>query len=558
MDRNRRLWVGTTYGLNIFSNGQFTPVTPKTGSLNDVVRAIYEDKDETLWIAGGRGLSRFKDGRLTSFDMKSGLLNSAAFAILEDDNNNLWITSHKGIFRVNKQQLNDFADGKIESVSPQIYSTADGLRSNECNPGSPAAFRTSDGRLWFANVKGLSMIDPNNIRLNTLRPPVAIESVTIDEKSFSAREKVEVAPGAGDLEFQFTALSFVAPRMVKFKYRLDGFDRDWVEAGTSRTAHYTNIPPGNYRFHVIASNNDGVWNEAGATFEFYLRPHFYQTYAFYAVIALSFLLMGLMLHRLRVRTLENRKTELEGLVDGRTRDLLETTYKLETVNRRQSDLVSGVSHDLKTPLTLIRLYAETLLYGNGFSDKDRRGYYQIITRESERLTHLVDNVLDFSRMDRGVKQYSFNEGDIGLVVEEAVEVYAQHLRRDGFIVAVDIAPDLPPIRFDAASLSEIILNLLDNAAKYCDGRKHISVSLKLENDSVVLEIEDHGIGIPDAEREKIFEQFYRGPNSTDKGGYGLGLFLVKEIIDAHGGSIDVKSEAGQGSTFRLTFPVSNS
>ena len=557
-DRQSRLWVGTTYGLNIFSNEQFTPVTPRTGSLNDVVRAIYEDKDGVLWIAGGTGLSRFKDGKLTSFATKGGILNSAAFAILEDDSNNLWITSHKGIFRVGKNQLNDFADGKTDSLIPQVFLTADGLRSNECNPGSPAGFRTKDGRLWFATVKGVSTIDPNNISLNILPPPVAIEKASIDEKYFNPREKVEVAPGEGDLEFQFTALSFVAPLKVRFKYKLEGFDRDWVDAGTARTAHYTNIPPGTYRFRVMACNNDGIWNEAGASFQFYLRPHFYQTYWFYALIALGFVLVGLTLHLLRVRTLENRKTELETLVEGRTRDLLATTRELEEANRRQAELVSGVSHDLKTPLTLIRLYGETLLYGDQFSDKDRRDYYQIITRESERLTHLVDNVLDFSRIDRGVKQYSFYEGNMAAAVEEAVEVYAQHLRRAGFTVAVDIASDLPPIRFDATSLSEVVLNLLDNAAKYSDGRKHISVSLRSESESAVLEIADHGIGIPDSERDRIFEQFYRGPNSLDKGGYGLGLFLVKKIVDAHGGTIDVKSQTGRGSKFRLTFPLGHS
>jgi len=555
-DRQGRLWVGTTFGLNVFSNGQFTPVTSSTGLPIDNARAIYEDNEGTLWIAGGRGLSRFKDGKLTSFDSKTGLLSIAAFAILEDDSNNLWITSHKGIFRVSKNQLNDFADGKIDSITPQVYSTADGLSSNECNPGSPAGFRTREGKLWFATIKGVSTIDPNNIKLNTLWPPVAIESVSIDGNTFSPREKVEVPPGAGDLEFQFTALSFVAPKKVRFKYRLEGFDRDWVDAGTNRMAHYTNIAPGNYRFRVMAANDDGFWNETGAAFEFYLRPHFYQTYWFYALIAAGFLLVGLTLHRLRVRSLESRKTELERLVDGRTTDLLETTRELGEANRRQADLVSGISHELKTPLTLIRLYGETLLYGGDeSSEEDRCGYYQIITRESERLTHLVDNVLDFSRIDRGVKQYSFHEGDMASVVEEATRVYAQHLRRSGFTVVVDIASDLPPIRFDATSLSEVVLNLLDNSAKYCDGRKYISVSLRLESFNAVLEIEDQGIGISASEREKIFEQFYRGPNSTDKGGYGLGLFLVKKIMEAHGGSIEVKSEAGKGSTFRLAFPV---
>jgi len=555
-DRQSRLWIGTTYGLKIFSNGQFTPVTPGNGSVSDVVRAIYQDKDGTLWIAGGRGLSRFKDGKLTFFDLKTGLLNIGMFAILDDDSNNLWITSHKGIFRVSKNQLNDFADGKTDSITPQVYSTADGLRSNECNPGSPAGFRTRDGRLWFATIKGVSAIDPNNIKLNPLRPPVAIERVSINGKSFSPRETAEVAPGAGDLEFEFTALSFVAPQKVRFKYKLDGFDLEWIDAGIARTARYTNIAPGEYRFRVMACNNDGLWNETGASFGFYLRPRFYQMYWFYTSIAASFVLLGLMLHRIRVRTLEHRKTELERLVGVRTKDLLQTTRHLEAANRRRADFVSGVSHSLKTPLTLIRLYGETLLYGDEFSVEGRRGFYQIIIRESERLTHLVHNVLDFSQIDRDVKQYSFQEGDLASIVRETVEVYAQHLRRAGFTVEVDLAADLPSVRFDSASLAEVILNLLDNAAKYCNGRKHISVRLRLETLNAVLEIEDQGIGIPDSEQERIFEQFYRGPNAANKGGYGLGLFLVKKIIGAHGGTIEVKSQASQGSTFRMVFPLS--
>ncbi|HZI50047.1 MAG TPA: ATP-binding protein [Pyrinomonadaceae bacterium] len=457
--------------------------------------------------------------------------------------------------RVDKNELNAFADGEIDFISPEVFSTADGLRSNECNPGSPSAFRTRDGKFWFATVKGVSSIDPNNIKLNPLPPPVAIERVSIDGKSFSPREPAEVAPGAGDLEFKFTALSFVAPQKVRFKYKLDGFDREWIDAGTTRTVRYTNIGPGQYRFRVMACNNDGKWNETGASFGFYLRPRFYQTYWFYTFIAVSFVLLGLTLHRIRVRTLEHRKTELERLVDVRTKDLLQTTRQLEEANRRRADFVSGVSHALKTPLTLIRLYGETLLYGDEFSAEGRRSFYQIIIRESERLTHLVHNVLDFSRIDRDVKQYSFQQGDLTAVVSESVEVYAQHLRRAGFTIEVDLAADLPIMRFDPASLAEVILNLLDNAAKYSNGRKHISVHLGLETPNAVLKIEDQGIGIPESEQERIFEQFYRGPNAAAKGGYGLGLFLVKKIMTAHGGTIEVKSEAGQGSTFRLVFPL---
>jgi signal transduction histidine kinase/ligand-binding sensor domain-containing protein len=556
-DTQGSLWNGTSFGLSKLKNGRLTSFTTKDGLSDNTVRSIYEDKEGTLWIVGGGGLNRLNHEKLFSFSTKDGLFDSAAFAVLEDDSNNLWITSHKGIFRVSKNQLNDFADGRISSITSDAYSITDGLKTNECNFGSPAAFRTRDGRLWFATVKGVAMVDPKNIKLNTLQPPVAIEKVIIDGNWFSPRERAEVPSGAGKLEFQFTALSFVAPKKVKFKYKLEGFDKNWIDAGTARTAHYTNIPPGNYRFRLMACNNDGLWNETEATFDFYLRPHFYQTYWFDGSIAFGFMLIGIMLHRLRVGTLEKRKMELERLVDQRTQDLLESSRELQDINRRQADFVSGVSHELKTPLTLIRLYGETLLYGDGFSEEMRSSYYQIITRESERLTHLVDNVLDFSRIDRGLKQYAFREGDLAAVVAETIEVHMQHLRRLGFAVEVNLAPDLPPMQFDAGGLSEVVLNLLDNAAKYSGEKKYISVALRAEASDVVLEIEDQGIGIPSSEQEMIFQQFFRGANSAEKGGYGLGLFLVKHIMDAHGAAIEVKSEAGRGSLFRLLFPINH-
>jgi len=376
-------------------------------------------------------------------------------------------------------------------------------------------------------------------------------------RAIDDKRSISLTPSGTQLEMHYTALSFVAPERIRFKYKLEGFDRDWIEAGRRRVAYYTNLPPGRYRFRVVASDNANAWNDASALLDLQLRPHFYQTYWFYVVITFSVLMLALALHRIRVRRLKIRKEELERLVKTRTKDLLETTQELQAANNRQAEFVSGISHGLKTPLTLIRLYGETLLFGSAFPEEVRRDYYQIITRESERLTHLVDNVLDFSRIKRGVKQYSIQEGDMRPAVDETVRAHAQHLRRGGFTVNINFATDLGPVRFDAVALSEVVSNLLDNAAKYCGDKKQISVSLRSDSSAVVLEIEDQGLGIPYSEQERIFEQFYRGSNSTDKGGYGLGLFLVKHIMDAHGGTIDVKSKPGHGSLFRLIFPVNH-
>ncbi len=224
------------------------------------------------------------------------------------------------------------------------------------------------------------------------------------------------------------------------------------------------------------------------------------------------------------------------------------------VSRLRTDFVSGVSHELKTPLTLIRLYGETLLYGKGFPEEERNDYYRIITRESERLTHLLENVLDFSRIDRGQKQYQLQQGDLAPVVRQTVEVYGDYLRRRGFSVEVDLQADLPPIAFDAGAISQAVLNLMDNAAKYSEASRFVSVRLHAEDSRVLLEVQDRGVGIAPGERDKIFQRFYRAPGGGRRGGHGLGLFLVQHIMEAHRGAIEVESEPGRGSRFRLVFP----
>ena len=223
------------------------------------------------------------------------------------------------------------------------------------------------------------------------------------------------------------------------------------------------------------------------------------------------------------------------------------------LNRLRAEFVSSVSHELKTPITLIRLYGETLL--RGIDEQHREDFYRIITRESVRLGRLVEGVLRFSRVERGDEVYNFEEGDVAPVIGRVVDDYHEFLERSGFQVERALAESGPAVRFDAAALSQAVVNLLDNAVKYSGDSREIAVRLAARNGSVTFEVEDHGIGIEPAEREKIFERFYRVGNGSGKGGYGLGLFLVRHIMEAHGGRAEVESEPGQGSRFRLVFPV---
>ncbi len=313
------LWVGTYDGLTRLQNGKFTSWREADGLPSRTVRALYEDADSTLWIGSyDGGLARFKDGKFTRYNTKIGLPNDGAFQILEDDDRHFWISSNRGIYRVSKDELNDFADGKISQVNSIAYGKADGMLNAECNGGrSPAGIRASDGRLWFPTQDGVAVIDPREIKSNSKPPPVVIESVKVDnldlgfgiadfgfnnEKSQipNSKSQIQINPDQQSFEISYTALSFINSENLRFKYKLEGLDDDWIDAGTRRLAYFSHVPPGNYTFRVIAANSDNVWNEQGATLKIVVLPPFYRTWWFLILAALAIAATAYLVFRRRV------------------------------------------------------------------------------------------------------------------------------------------------------------------------------------------------------------------------------------------------------------------
>ena len=262
-----------------------------------------------------------------------------------------------------------------------------------------------------------------------------------------------------------------------------------------------------------------------------------------------------------VRRLAITKTALIGFIDlmllaGLV--LVWTNVRRELkLSRLKSDFVANVSHELKTPLALIRLFAETLELGRVPTEEKKQQYHRIINKESRRLTQLINNILDFSRIEAGRKEYRLVRTDLAAVVRDVVDAYRFPIEHQGFTLDLAVAEDLPEMETDPEALSQALINLLNNALKYSPERKTIAVSVRREGDRVLVSVADRGIGIPKAEQKRIFEKFYRVESSLVHAtkGSGLGLALVQHITEAHGGRVEVTSAPGEGSTFTLSLPV---
>jgi PAS domain S-box-containing protein len=323
--RDGSLWAATYRGgLSRFQNGRFTNYTTAHGLSVNYLRRLYEDKEGTLWIGtNGGGLNQFKNGKITSFTTAQGLADDQVVQILEDDYGFLWVASLRSIMRYPKKQFEEFAAGKIRMLTPITSGVSEGLPTGGITSGAqPVGIKTPDGKLWFSGGKGLVWLNAKEFKTNTLIPPVFIEQIIVDKKVLPApATSVTIPPGSRDLEFHFSCLSMLVPGNVKFKYKLIGFDQDWVDAGTRRTAYYTNIPPGEYQFKVIACNNDGGWNTSGATINLELKPRFYQTTWFFysAAILLSALIFGG--YKWRVRQLVRSEKLLTERIEERTNEL---------------------------------------------------------------------------------------------------------------------------------------------------------------------------------------------------------------------------------------------
>ena len=330
-DREGTIWAGTNQGLGRLEGDHFRIIGKEDGLSSEVVSAILESPRGGYWIGTiGGGLNLMRDGKVTNITRKDGLFDDVIYAIMDDGQGNLWMSCNRGVFFAKERDLFDFATGRSTSVSCESFGRSDGMKSGECNGGfTPAACMLPDGTLCFPTIRGVAEIDSSRVNIRSKPPPVLVERAIYNRTYRVAPKSLILAPGSPQLEIHYTALSFLSPDKVLFRYRLEGFDKEWIDAGTRRVAYYTNLPPGSYTFHVIACNSEGVWNKTGAAISIEQQPHVYQRPLFYVLVALGLFLIGAFSYHLRVRSMRARQKRLQRVVEERTRDLQEANRSLE-------------------------------------------------------------------------------------------------------------------------------------------------------------------------------------------------------------------------------------
>lgn len=556
-DADGIFWLGSNHGLVRFdpASGEVrryrADPSVAGGLAHDVVRALLPDPrrpERYLWVGtAGGGLQRL-DRRTGIFDrwtVEDGLPNDVVYGILADDRGHLWLSTNRGLARF------DPVSGEFRS-----YDAADGLQSDEFNSG--AAFRSSSGELFFGGPYGLNYFRPDEIEDNPHVPPVVVtgfhrrnrpetvrDSGTVLTAAISEVDTVRLSHADDVVAFDYAALDYSAPAKNGYAYRLLGFSDVWVDAGVRRSATYTNLPPGAYTFQVRGSNNDGVWNEEGASLALLVSSPWWGTRWAYALYALAVLgaLYGL-------RRYEMNRLRLAGQLEVEQVE----AAKLRELDRARTRFFGDVSHELRTPLTLVTGPLEDLLAGrHGELSRTARQQLERARRSAGQVLELINQVLEVARLEAGGTPLRARPLELGAFVDEVAAGFAPLAERERLDFAVATPAEPITVHGDPDQLEKALANLLSNAMKFTPAGGTVRVAVEGDAAIARVAVRDSGPGIPARELPHVFDRFFRaeGASARRQPGTGIGLALAREVVELHGGTLRAESEVGFGSTFVL-------
>jgi signal transduction histidine kinase/ligand-binding sensor domain-containing protein len=560
VDTNGSLWVGTRHGLAHWIDRpgtlpQIKIYTQASGLGSDLVGAMTRDAQGDLWVATLAGLSRLQAGSIDNFTTANGLSSNvvtallprrdgslligtenrgldlrvgnkfspvtnsapdaaAIHAILDDGRGHLWFATGNGIARCDYR--NAAGDAVNLCTHWAQFGTADGLRTRQMATNShPSAWQTRDGRLWFAAPQGLVEVDPAHFQLNALPPPVALERFAVDDLDqplYSASPGLRIAAGHVHFQFDYAALSYVAPQKIRYRYMLQGFDRNWTYAGSRRSAYYTNIPPGNYTFRVEAANNDGLWNNAGATLSFDLQRHFYQTLWFYALLLAIAIAAVLLLLRRRLRLAEREFRAVLGERSRIAREIHDTLAQGYVGVSVQLELLAELLRMRKLEEAQKQLNATREVVREGLADA-RQSIWALRSQDSAEETLPV-------KLGRLVEQARNDELATKLSIRGAYRPLPPLIEREVLRIA-----------------QEAIHNVKKHAAA-----SELYVHMEYAEETLLLEVRDNGRGVA-----------VPHPHGFATGHFGV--TGMKERAETIGGTLEIESAPGQGTTIRLRASV---
>jgi signal transduction histidine kinase/ligand-binding sensor domain-containing protein/DNA-binding response OmpR family regulator len=551
VDREGTLWIGTDEGsLNRYNHleDNFTPFNDTTYIITKAqsIPTIYEDKKGNLWVGSfTEGLYLFdreKEIFTKGYSEREGLSHITVRSTIEDETGNLWIGTENGLSKFNPT-AEEFKNYYVE----------DGLAGNRFIIG--CVTKSPSGELIFGSGEGLIIFHPDSIKDNPFLPQVSITNISLmdDQEEeieyegyISDVKEITLSNDQNGLRFDYVGIHYSQPERNQYKYKLENYNENWIDAGDQRIATYTNLDPGDYFFKVIASNKDGVWNEKGASIKIIILPPWWATtwaYFIYTLIVLSIIYFTwkLQLKRIRIKhDYEMSRFEAE---------------KMHEVDEMKSRFFANISHEFRTPLTLIFGPAKDILEKT--EDPLTKKNVGIIKRNASRLYGLVNQLLDLSKLEAGKMTLEAREQNIIPLLKGLVLSFTSLAERKKITLKFNTIEEKLNVFVDKDKMEKIVNNLLSNAFKFTTEGGKIDFTVEKMLNEIEIRISDNGIGIPDERINKIFNRFYQvdGRQTRETEGTGIGLALTKELVELHKGKTFVESKEGKGTTFTVFLPL---